>query len=81
MLKRWRLSRAVLYGLMTGLLVALIGHHPTPPGFTPWYYQMGAWVGTPIIFATIFTLVALVHNFRASRNARLLPPDFLDQFD
>jgi Na+/proline symporter len=66
--ERWRLSRAALYGLLTGFLVALIGHRPTPPGFIPWAYQLGTWTGLPIVCAIIFTLVALVHNFRARRN-------------
>jgi hypothetical protein len=62
---RWRISRAVLYGLLCGAIFSLLGQMNSPgvpAGFVYWAYVAGEWTGAPIIGAIVFAVVAAIRN-------------------
>lgn len=65
--KKWRLSRAALYGTVAGTLFVILGTlgspaEPGPPGAEAYYFA-GRWLAWPILLAFLFAVAAVVRNF------------------
>ena len=68
MTKKWRLSRAAIYGAITGVAltaIGLLGASPDPQHDDPvahWYFVVGQLTGLTIFFALLFLSIAAARN-------------------
>ncbi len=65
MSQRLRISRAAVFGAVTGAIFAGIGElraPDVPPGVVAWAYVAGGWAGSILLGIAVFVAIAAIFN-------------------